>query len=384
MIGTPKDHANLVEELSRLRHRVAELERIDIQREHAESALRDSEERYRRITAAITDYIYTVRVRAGRPTETVHGPACVLVTGYTAGEFAADPFLWIRMVPKEDQTLVKDQAARTLMGRSAEPIEHRLIRKDGMVRWVRSTQVPHFDPSGRLASYDGLLQDVTERKLAEEELARASHRNELILNSTGEGIYGLDLDGRITFVNPAAARMTRWKVEQLIGRDQHDTLHHAWADGAPSPRGECPICALVTKGTGQRVGSEVFCRRDGTRFPVEYIVTPIRERGKRIGAVVAFADVTKRRRAEREREELVAKLQAALAKVKTLGGLLPICASCKKIRNDRGYWEQIETYVRDHSDAEFSHGICPDCMRQLYPGFRGPPRDPSAQSAVGL
>jgi hypothetical protein len=76
-----------------------------------------------------------------------------------------------------------------------------------------------------------------------------------------------------------------------------------------------------------------------------------------------------RKKAEEERERLILKLRDALSKVRTLSGMLPICASCKKIRNDKGYWEQIETYLRDHSEAEFTHGICPDCAKKLYPEF---------------
>jgi hypothetical protein len=76
-----------------------------------------------------------------------------------------------------------------------------------------------------------------------------------------------------------------------------------------------------------------------------------------------------RKRAEAEREKLIAELQAALAEVKTLSGLLPICANCKKIRDDRGYWLQVERYIQEHSEAEFTHGLCPDCAQQLYPEF---------------
>jgi len=79
------------------------------------------------------------------------------------------------------------------------------------------------------------------------------------------------------------------------------------------------------------------------------------------------AELDERKRVEAEREKLIAELQEALARVKTLSGLLPICASCKKIRDDQGYWHQVEVYVRDHSDADFSHSLCPDCARQLYP-----------------
>ena len=80
-------------------------------------------------------------------------------------------------------------------------------------------------------------------------------------------------------------------------------------------------------------------------------------------------EISERKRAEEEREKLISELEVALYKVKTLSGMLPICASCKKIRDDKGYWNQIEAYIGDHSEAQFSHGICPDCAKKLYPEF---------------
>jgi hypothetical protein len=80
-------------------------------------------------------------------------------------------------------------------------------------------------------------------------------------------------------------------------------------------------------------------------------------------------DISKRKQIEEERNHLIESLQDSLAKIKTLSGMLPICASCKKIRDDKGYWNQIETYIGEHSEAEFSHGICPECAKKLYPGL---------------
>lgn len=93
------------------------------------------------------------------------------------------------------------------------------------------------------------------------------------------------------------------------------------------------------------------------------------EKGEIIGLALFLTDITARKKLEYERERLIEELQENLNKVKTLSGLLPICSNCKKVRNDAGYWNQIEVYIKEHSDAEITHGICPECARKLYPDF---------------
>ena len=110
-------------------------------------------------------------------------------------------------------------------------------------------------------------------------------------------------------------------------------------------------------------------RKDGTVFPIDVVSSPIIEDGKIVASVTAFRDISEQKKLEHEREQLINAYQDALDNVKTLKGLIPICASCKKIRDDSGYWAQIEVYIRDHSDAEFSHGICPECAQKLYSDF---------------
>jgi PAS domain S-box-containing protein len=134
----------------------------------AQKALAASEERYRRITEAVTDYLYTVRFVSGRPAQTVHSQASVAVTGYLPEELKASPTLWLDMVHPEDLEVVREQVSRCICGQDCRPIEHRIIRKDGSTRWVRRTLVPSFDSQGRILSYDGLLQDITELKVAEQ------------------------------------------------------------------------------------------------------------------------------------------------------------------------------------------------------------------------
>ncbi|NVN91464.1 MAG: PAS domain S-box protein [Desulfuromonadales bacterium] len=134
--------------------------------------LAKSEERYRRITEGLTDYLYSVRVENGRAVETIQSPACTTVTGYTPEEFNADPYLWINMVAPEDRKLVRERVQQVLSGKSIPPMEHRIIRKDGEVRWVTDTIIMLRDASGSLVSYDGVIKDITERKRAEEAEAK--------------------------------------------------------------------------------------------------------------------------------------------------------------------------------------------------------------------
>ncbi|WP_204140326.1 PAS domain-containing sensor histidine kinase [Halomicronema sp. CCY15110] len=155
--------------------------------------------------------------------------------------------------------------------------------------------------------------------LQELELLRRQHQ--LILNAVGEGVYGLDLDGNVTFVNPAAAAMIDWPVEELIGKSMHAVLHHSHADGNHYQREDCPIYQAFQDGSTRRVANEVFWRKDGTSFPVEYISTPMHdEDGQLVGAVVTFRDITQRRWAEailqRTNEELEHKVQQRTAKLR--------------------------------------------------------------------
>ena len=172
-----KTNTELIEEITALKEKIQELEHSEAERKRAEEALRESEERYHRITEAITDYIYTVRVVDGRAVETTHGPGCLAVTGYQANEFANDPFLWFRMVVTEDRPEVEEQARRILAGKDPPPIEHRIVHKKGMVLWVRNTFVPHRDEHGALVAYDGLIQNISERKLAEAQRAEMESQN---------------------------------------------------------------------------------------------------------------------------------------------------------------------------------------------------------------
>ena len=149
--------------------------------------------------------------------------------------------------------------------------------------------------------------------------ARLEQRHELILNSVAEGIYGVDCDGYTTFVNAAMERLTGWRADELIGQHQHELLHHTHADGTPHPAHECPVYATFRDSVPRYVEDDVFWRKDGSSFPVEYSATPIRdERGATLGSVVVFRDMTERQQAAENIRRHQGEL-AHVARLSTLG-----------------------------------------------------------------
>jgi len=157
-------------------------------------------------------------------------------------------------------------------------------------------------------------QHITEVQRAEEALERASRQNELILKSAGEGIFGLDVAGHVSFVNPAAATMLGRKIGEVLGQPMHDLVHHSKSDETFYPHEACPIMAALKDGRVHHVDDEVFWRKDNTSFPVEYTSTPIREGGAIVGAVVVIRDSTERRQAEEVRLAKEAAEKASRAK----------------------------------------------------------------------
>ena len=141
------------------------------------------------------------------------------------------------------------------------------------------------------------------------ELEHIKQLHDLILQAAGEGVYGLDCEGMTTFVNPAAAHMLGWEADALIGQPMHKLLHHTRPDGTPFPRKECPIYAAFKDGAVHLVDDEVFWRKDGSSFPVDYTSTPIHENGKLAGAVVVFKDITERKQTEQELKQAYAEVE---------------------------------------------------------------------------
>jgi PAS domain S-box-containing protein len=170
---------------------------------------------------------------------------------------------------------------------------------------------PLLDAQEQTIGVEAVALDVSAYKAVEHDLQSLKQHAESILNAAGEGIYGIGLDGAATFVNPAAERMTGWTAEESIGQQIHYQHHHSHEDGSPYPREDCAIYAAIHDGQVHHVADEVFWRKDGSCFPVEYTSTPMYQDGALIGAVAVFKDTSERKKAQTE-------LMAAFAEVEQL------------------------------------------------------------------
>ena len=154
------------------------------------------------------------------------------------------------------------------------------LRRSGEKRLIAWATTILRDDQGVMEYLVGMGTDLTTRREAEEAYAYLSLQTEMILNAAGDGIYGIDGSGYTTFINPAAARMLGYAPDELIGTLQHVITHHSRSDGTEYPIEQCPLYQVLREGTVRRVSDEVFWRKDGSCFPVEYVSTPMRRDGR--------------------------------------------------------------------------------------------------------
>jgi PAS domain S-box-containing protein len=274
--------------------------------EQADRVLRESEEKFRMAFYTSPDAVNINRLEDGMYISI--NPGFTRIMGYTEkdiiGKTSIEYNIWNDI--EDRQRLV----AGLKKDREVINLEAIFRTKNGDIRYgLMSASVIDLNGVPHILS---VTRDITDRKRAANELIRLSQQNELILASAAEGIVGLDLQGKQTFVNPAAASMLGYKVEELLDHPSHSTWHHTRADGSPYPAEKCGISAAYRDGTVHRSCDDVFWRKDGSSFPVEYKSTPIYEKDRLAGAVVTFADITERKKNEETIEETLESLSKAV------------------------------------------------------------------------
>jgi PAS domain S-box-containing protein len=211
-----------------------------------------------------------------------------------------------------------------------------------------------FDVARLIAKVARLI----ERKRTEEPLARLAS----IVENSEEAIIGNALDGTITSWNFGAERIYGYTAAEVLNQSIYSII-------PPNRRAELQgLLNGVRRGVRVNHFQTRRVRKDGKTIDVAVTISPIKDaQGRVTGASAISRDVTERIHADAEKERLIRELQAALAEVKTLRGILPICMLCKKIRDDEGAWTQLEAYISEHTNADFSHGMCDPCAQQMYP-----------------
>jgi len=205
-------------------------------------------------------------------------------------------------------------------------------------------------------------QRADQTKLTSEE---AKYR--LLAENAMDIIWSMDVDGRLTYISPSVFRQRGWTAEEFMNLSPENRALSK--EGAETVRERMAASRLLPPGAQpfeQEMLQATVKHKDGREILVEAQWRLVwGEDGRLLGFQGVTRDITERRRMETEREDLIRELTRALTEVKQLSGMLPICSQCKKVRDDHGYWSQIETYLSEHSEATFTHGVCPECAQRF-------------------
>ena len=238
-----------------------------------------------------------------------------------------------------------------------EPIEYILLTRDKKRLNVEISSTP-LVLRNELIGFQSIIRDISSRREAEEAFRESETAYQHVFNSMLDALVILDNEGTIIESNPSASAMYGYSSDELKGKHATDLIHqdywHVFSDFKKSARQD-----------GYFKGETIDLKKDGSKINVEVRGSIIIRRKKKY-FLILLRDITDRKTNELEKERLISELENKVSQIKTLSGLLPICSSCKNIRDDYGYWNKIENYIQDHSQAEFSHSLCPTCSEKLY------------------
>jgi PAS domain S-box-containing protein len=268
---------------------------------------------------------------------------------------------YLPFVHPDDRQLIVSAGERARDQGEPFDLELRLITANEENIWVRSICTPQII-EGKVTKLKGAVQDISEIKYAEEALRSSEKKYRSLIELSPLGIGLVNTEGVIVDTNGAFASMLGYTVETLLGLTLEDITH----PDDMQHENELIDALLYNEETSFSLEKR-FRHKNGNHFWTNVTVSKALDIAGAGMCLFGFVeDIGTRKQMEQEREKLIAQLQESLAEIKELRGILPICSSCKKIRDDQGYWTQIESYIGKHSDAQFSHGICPDCAKKLY------------------
>jgi len=294
------------------------------ERKQVEKGLRQIEEQFRVVGDSIPHMVWAARADGYSD---YHSSRFLDYLGVTQEQLQGDG--WAETLHPDDRQRARDAWELAWRHGGEFRIEYRIRNgSTGEYRWFVGHAVPHLDAAGRVVRWFGMCADIDERKRAEEAQRDLLGQVQLLLDSTAEAIYGMDLDGHCTFCNPACLRLLGYTdTRELLGKQMHGLVHHTRADKTTYPATECPIFQAIRQGDDTHSEYEVLWRADGTSFPAECWSYPVRRGGCVVGAVVTFVDISERRRVEEELLALNAALENAvegIARVDAQGHFLAV------------------------------------------------------------
>lgn len=265
------------------------------ERKNSERSLQESQQRYKSLFEYSPSAVYSLDLEGNYVTLNSN---LEVLSGYSREELLGMNFSRIISSPELSKTI---HYFKLSMKGEPQSYETTIIHKDGSQVELNVTNVPIVVDQHIVGVY-GIATDITERKRYTEQIEKLSYQHSLILNSVSEGIYGLDEEGKTIFVNPAASKMLGYNVSEFIGTDNHQLIHHSRSDGSPYPVDECLIHQTFRDGKPRTVQEEVFWRKDGSSFLVDYRATPLYDREQIVGVVVVFNDITNEREIVKAKE----------------------------------------------------------------------------------
>ena len=300
-----------------------------IERKRAEEELRRVSERLQLATRAASIGIWDWDVVKD---ELVWDDAMYLLFGICKEDFSGAYDAWANSLAPEDVERTSAEIQAALHGEREFAPEFRIVWPDSSVHFIKAASQTFRDEEGRPLRMVGINYDITERKRAEEKLRWSEEQLRLLLDSTAEGIFGVDLEGKCTFCNVASLRLLGYdRAAELLGKDMHELIAYNRADGRPFPREECQVVHSLLNVSFASADNDVFWRKDGASFPVEYWSYPMFREGRHIGAVVTFFDITERKRAEDALRESQRRFSDTLANLDMIavmadaGGNITFC-----------------------------------------------------------
>jgi len=281
------------------------------------------------------------------------------------GKKHSELLLWKELTP-----FWQDSIGTVIQTGKGITLDRELATPSGM-KYYRIILTPEKNIIGQVVSVLLVGNDLSEQKRDLDALRQSEKQLELILQTTPGGVTIIDISGRIYFANQTAEQILALDSKNHNDRYYNDpTYKITTVDGEILDETELPYIQVMMTGMPVYGMEHAIEHPDGRKVYLSVNAAPLLDYKDQITAIItSITDITKLKVAEQERERLIEELQDALNKVKTLSGLLPICAFCKDIRDDSGYWHQVEAYVKNHSKANFSHGVCPDCAKKHYPEY---------------